>query len=604
MRESDRRIFFTVSMAELSVDQIFEEAARHFFGGKPDEAEPALSRVVAQRPEHAEAIHMQGLIAVGRKDYAGGIDFFRKAIQSRPEWALAHFNLGNALMLTGQRDVAIDSYRRSIALGIQLRDAFTNLAPLLLARGEVEQAAAVFKQATDRFPNDAHFWLDLSGMLIRCGKYPDALAAAQRAVDLAPQQSAAYCNLGTALGKLGHFAGAIAALKQALALGPELAEVHFDLARAYDTSGDAAAAEFHHRRAVEIKPALALGWNGLGVNLVTRGRYDEAIACYERAVSLDPQYADAHTNLGIELLSRGQYERGFKEFEWRDRGTLRTMIRSVQGAARWDGSPLAGRTLLVLAEQGLGDTVHFLRYLAPLSGQDGSVIVECQAELHRLVGDFVRRTDPSIRVIPRGATPPPFDVQCPMMSLPVLLGCSDATPPVTFPYLNPSAEEIEFWKSRLNALPAGPKVGLAWSGNPGHPCNATRSISFSELLPLFAHPEVHWISLQTGSAAWQSLSMKPPANFTDWAAEFHNFNDAALMVNLDLIISIDTSVAHVAGALGRPTWLLLSKAADWRWLRERGDTPWYPTMRLFRQTTLGDWPGVVRSVDAALAELK
>jgi tetratricopeptide (TPR) repeat protein len=591
-------------MDQPNVDQLYEEASKHFFGGRPDQADPILRQVVALRPQHAEAIHLQGLIATGRKDFAGSTGFFERAIQLRPDWPLAHFNLGNVQMLTGQRDAAIDSYRRSIALGIQLRDAFSNLGALLMSRGEIDQAIAVFRAGTDRFAGDAAIWLDLSGALIRHNNPQQGAAAAQRAVELAPQQPTGYCNLASALGKLEQFDDAIAAYQRALQLGPERAEVHFDLATALECKGNNAAAETHHRRATELKPEMPLFWNGLGVNLAKQARFDEAKTAYEKAISIDPNCADAHTNLALELLARGSFEQGLAEFEWRDRCTLRANVLHIDGAPRWDGSPLAGRVLLVRAEQGLGDTVQFIRYVKLLAGQPGTIFIETQGALHRLVSELVRRTDPSIRVIPRGAPLPSFDVHCPLMSLPILLGSRFDSPPVLPPYLRPPADEIAFWKSRLDALPPGLRVGLAWSGNTGNSWNSIRSIALSELWPLADSRPVQWVSLQLGSAAREVPSALPTMKLTDWTAEFHDFSDAALMANLDLIISVDTSVAHLAGALARPTWLLLSRAADWRWLREREDTPWYPNTRLFRQSKLGDWASVIQQVAAALAAFK
>jgi Flp pilus assembly protein TadD len=591
-------------MDQSNVDQLYEEAAKHFFGGSPEAAEPILRQVVAQRPQHAEATHLLGLIAAGRKDFAGSTVLFERAIQLRRDWPLPLYNLGNVLMLTGQRDAAIDSYRRAIALGIQLRDAFSNLGGLLLARGEIDAAIAVFREGTDQFAGDAASWLDLSGALVRYDRPQQGLAAARRSVELAPQQAAGYCNLASALGKLEQFDEAIAAYQRALQLGPERAEVHFDLATALECKGDNAAAEFHHRRATELKPQMPLLWNGLGVNLAKQARFDEARTAYDQAILIDPNCADAHTNLALELLARGWFEQGLAEFEWRDRCTQRANVRNIEGAPRWDGSSLAGRVLLIRSEQGLGDTIQFIRYVKLLAHNGGTIIIECQGPLHRLISDLVRRTDPAIRVIPRGAPLPPFDVHCPLMSLPKLLGCPFDSPPVPPPYLYPPADEIAFWKSRLDALPAGLKVGLTWSGNPGNSWNSVRSLAYSKLAPLADIRPVQWISLQMGNPARGAQAAPPAMKLIDWTTEFYDFSDAALMANLDLIISVDTSVAHVAGALGKPIWLMLSLAADWRWLRGRIDTPWYPTMRLFRQSTLGDWGSVIQPVAAALAAFK
>jgi tetratricopeptide (TPR) repeat protein len=471
-----------------------------------------------------------------------------------------------------------------------------------MTQTDVNQAGklARLRDETARFPDRAGVWLNLSDFLVHHGDLNEAVAAARCAIALEPENTLAYGNLGAALDKLRRFDEALDAFQKALSIRPDFAEMHYNLARSLESRGDTAASETHYRRAIELKPDLAVAWNNLGGNLNRQGRFAEAQAAFERALAIDRNFADAHVNLAFQLLARGQFERGLAEFEWRDRCVARFAMRQIPNRPRWDGSPLQSRTLLVHAEQGLGDTIQFIRYLPLLAERGGRIVFECPCELYRLASDLASRINPSLAVVPRGASLPPFDVHCPLMSLPLMLQVSLAAPPAKVPYLHPASNEIAGWRARLRTLPAGPKIGLAWSGNPEHADNATRSIALDLLAPLARMSSVQWISLQVGGAKLPPASILPGMKLIDWTAEFRNFNDAALIANLDLIISVDTSVAHLSGALGRPTWLLLSHSPDWRWQRGRGDTPWYPTMRLFRQHFPGDWRPVVAEIAAEL----
>ncbi len=264
---------------------------------------------------------------------------------------------------------------------------------------------------------------------------------------------------------------------------------------------------------------------------------------------------------------------------------------------RWDGQDLHGRTILLLYEQGLGDAIQFVRYAPLVSQRGGRAVIQCQGELVRLL-----RSNPDLgKVIPLGATPPPFDVQCPLVSLPFVFRTDLRTIPASVPYLHPEPGLIDSWRQQLALSSAGLNIGLAWAGNPLFREDRTRSIELRQLVPLGAVPGVSFYSFQKSSAADQAISPPPPMKLTPLGPELHDFADTAAALSLmDLVITTDTSIAHLAGALARPVWVMLQFVPDWRWLLDRNDTPWYPTMRLFRQTSLGDWPDVIDRVAKSL----
>ena len=327
-----------------------------------------------------------------------------------------------------------------------------------------------------------------------------------------------------------------------------------------------------------------------------QGRLDDAVVCLRRAVELKPDFADAHGNLAIALLARGDWTEGWAEYEWRWQTPPMIMARREFAQPRWHGEAGSGQTLLVHAEQGLGNSLQFCRY-APLAAERGlRVVVEVQKPLARLLGSL-----PAIQgVVARGEALPHFDLHCPMLSLPRAFGTTTATIPGAPSYLHADSAKVAAWWTRLAALPRrGPRIGLAWAGSSKLRSDSRRSLAPDRLAPLFERPGAHFFSLQKdGPAAPTALPL------TDFMNEMEDFADtAALVANLDLVISVDTAVAHLAAAIGKPVWMLDRFDPDWRWLAGRHGSPWYPTLRLYRQPRPGDWDGVVAAVAHDLISL-
>jgi tetratricopeptide (TPR) repeat protein len=351
---------------------------------------------------------------------------------------------------------------------------------------------------------------------------------------------------------------------------------------------DGTAAEAHMRQAIALQPNLAEAHASLGFLLTGRGDLAAAVSACQSAIDLQPDFAVAHWNQGIAYLLAGQMAEGWAQYEWRKR-RFPAAFDAPPAGPEWDGSPLAGRTLLVLAEQGFGDTIQLCRYLPPLVAEGAQVVLECAPKLMGLL-----RCLPGVTLTPPRAARPPYDVWADQMSLPRLFGTTLETIPSAHPYLHADAGRSAAWAKRL---PAGLRIGLVWAGNPAHSNDRRRSIPVAALGPLFAAASGVFVSLQVGPSA----AIAPQFGLADNAAALPDFGEtAALIAGLDLVITVDTAVAHLAGALGVPSWVMLPHAPDWRWLLHRDDSPWYPSLRLFRQDRPGDWPGVIARVAKAL----
>ena len=335
--------------------------------------------------------------------------------------------------------------------------------------------------------------------------------------------------------------------------------------------------------ALDLRPDLHEAHSNRGIVLGRQGRLDEAETCFRQAIALSPDYADAHHHLAMALLTRGDFAAGWAEYEWRWQTPQMRHAAPIFTQPQWRGEPLAGRTLLIHAEQGYGDTIQFCRYAALAAERGGCVILQVQPPLMRLL-----RTLPNVEVIAQGEAPPPFDMHCPMLSLPLAFGTTRASVPAAIPYLHADPARSVAFAQRVPGVSR--KIGVAWAGSSAHLADHRRSIPPDRLRPLLALEGFHFVSLQKDAT-------RTGLPLTDLTVELTDFADtAALVANLDLVIAVDTAVAHLAAALGKPVWLLDRFDSCWRWLVGRSDTPWYPTMRLYRQPVPGDWDTVLAAV--------
>jgi tetratricopeptide (TPR) repeat protein len=518
-----------------------------------------------------------------------------------PNFPAALSNLGLALVTAGQHEQAIAALRRAVALQSDFADAWGNLGGALDETGERSEAIACFRRAIALRPDSADFYNNLGVLLRADEQIQEAAACYRRAISLRPDTLEAYVNAVDLLRVSGGCEEAIDIGQRGVARRPDYPEIHLSLANALHQAGRIDEAVAVYRRAFVLKPDWPEVLSNMALALPLQGHFDEAIECSRRAIAQRSDYAEAHANLALVLLLLGEWTEGWQEYEWRYRIAGFPNSDRFTAGSHWDGSDLAGRTILLRAEQGLGDTIQFVRYLPLVCAHRGRVLLEVPPELQRLLSGA---NSGGATVIPQGtgAELPAFDVMLPLMSLPAKLGEFDPDRIPKPPYITADPVLQQQWRTRLAAQP-GLKVGLTWAGNANHRRDRSRSIPLSMLAPL-ARENVRFYSLQFGSPASQAASPPPGMTLIDLTREIRDFADtAALVAELDLIISVDTAVAHLAGAMGKPVWLLLPLVPDFRWLLDRQDSPWYPTMRLFRQTRDGDWQEPIARAAEELRQL-
>src|SRR4028118_2081274 len=507
------------------------------------------------------------------------------------------------LMETGDKEEALALYEEIISVDPTCVQARINFGFLKQEKGELEAAIPHYREALALNPHIPQTAYNLAKIFEEQGQVSEAIAHYEQALVAEPDFVPALINLAVALQEKGELVRAIELYGRALEIHPHSWEAYNNLATVLQEQGNLEDALEYYHKALELLPDFVEALNNLGRTFLEKGAVEEAIACYRQAIHLSPNHASAHLNLSLALLLVGDLENGLAEYEWRWEikefktghscviaGAENTVSAREYGPL-WDGSDLQGKTILLHAEQGLGDSLQFIRYAELVKNKGGRVIVVCDRQLHRLFGT-VEGID---LLIVKGELQPEFDVQVPMLSLPYALGTKLETIPANTPYLSPPAG------AEFKLLPdRNLKVGIVWAGNPKHRKNKQRSCSLSQFLPLLDVSGVSFYSLQK-ELSEADRALLNQSSIVDLSPHFGDLADtAAAIAQLDLVISVDTAVAHLAGALGKPVWILLAFSPDWRWLLEREDSPWYPSARLFRQHQRGDWEPVFARVAQAL----
>ena len=473
-------------------------------------------------------------------------------------------------------------------------DALVSQGNALMQSGRFAQAAAIYDRALALNPAEPRAHNNLAVALAEQGQWERAVLAYQEALRQDPGYAEAHYNLGNAFQALVRYVDAIACYDRALELVPGWPSALLNRGRVFAARGQQALAADSYRQAIESRPDYPEAHNNLGLALALQGQFDNAMQHFDRAVELAPQFADAHANRAQLRLLLGDLKRGWSEYEWRCR--LSSWALPTLPIPRWNGQIVSGLTLLLRAEQGFGDTLQFVRFAATMQRGGMRVIVECQPALASLLA----RAAGVDAVVARPSASPPCDAQIPMASLPGMLGVRDiAAVPATAHYLQAHPQLVAQWRDHLTSL-AGFRVGIVWSGSPGHPQNCHRSIAPEHFKGLAEVPGVTLVNLQFKLPTPAGLNAVQLGHVDHGPPSFED--TAAIIANLDLVISCDTVVAHLAGALGVPVWIALSVATDWRWLLERDDSPWYPSARLFRQKRLDEWAEVFVRIKAALEQ--
>lgn len=460
-------------------------------------------------------------------------------------------------------------------------------ASRLHRQGDLRQAEAIYRQLLAQDPKNSNA-MNLLGILAsQSGRHEAAIELIQCAISVRPVPQY-YRNLGLVYAAMSRFADAAAAQRKCLEKEPMSLPANLALGNALMDMDQSQEAVMAFERCLSLKPGEPAALLGLGCALYQTGEFDEALQRLDETIARDFNSATAHCNRGLVLLTRGDLDRGWPEFEWRWKMPIMLARQQALGKPAWDGSDLNGRTIFLHGEKGGGDTLNFARYVPLVARRGGRVIFTCQPELLPLL-----RQIPGVdRFLEPGEPLPDFDVHCSLVSLPAAMKTTLAAIPPQEPLLTADPEKSRHWKERM-PTDGRLKVGIAWAGNVYPP---SRSMPLSMLAPLAHVPNLWLCSLQKGAAAQQLASWQGPP-MTDWTAELHDFSDtAALLANLDLVISVDTSVAHLAGAMGKRAFVMLKTVPDFRWMLDRQDSPWYPTIRLFRQKTAGDWRIVVEEI--------
>ena len=529
---------------------------------------------------------------------------WRAALDRAPDDAVYHARCAAALQRLDRTTDAVRHYRMALALRADWPEIHSNLAAALLADGQAAEAAAACEAALALDPDLVSALNNLGLALCALDRHADALEPLRRAQACAPDNPETAHNLAVIRHRLGDIAAAETALRALIEQRPDWPEAQRSLGNLLRETGRPDDAAGCYRAVLAALPLDFKTYGNLGLVLLNQNRPHDAIAVYEKALALEPGQADLRMSLGIAQLTAGDFDRGWKNYEARWRAASFSSPKRTFAAPRWRGEPLApgtgrpGRRLLIHAEQGFGDTLQFCRYIPLIAARGGSIVVECQPAMRRLLGGVAARyADDRVTVIARGDALPPVDFQIPMLSLPHVLKTTLATVPAAVPYLRAAQAETRAWRQRLAR--GSVTVGLVWSGNANRQDDPMRSCPIDALRPLLGLPGLRLYSLQ------KDRREKLPDGIEDLAPDLSDFGATAAAIDaLDLVISVDTAVAHLAGAMARPVWVMLGHAADWRYLLERDDSPWYPTMRLFRQTHAGDWSHPVRRIGTALAAFK
>ena len=535
-----------------------------FFESSVTQTTASYSNDARQHRRQADVLRDQGSLNEA-------VQCYQKAIDVEPDHATAYNSLGNALKLKNKHAEALKCYQQAVRINPKFAEAYYNW-------GNIERIGGRFQAAIEKY---------------------------HKAVSLRPDFAQAYCNMGITQKAVGDFNNAVNNLQQAIRLRPDLAEAHNNLGNVLNDAGQFTTAITYFRKAVALKPDYAEAFNNLGVAQFYQGQVEDALVSYDAALDLQPDFADAHWNRALAYLIMGRLKEGFQEYEWRFlKSNWQAIYSRRYDTPRWDGKAFQGKRLYIHDEQGLGDTLQFIRYLPLVKDRGGTVIMEAKKPLHGLL-----RSVPGIdELVERSSSAHPAvacDLCIALLSLPAIFETTLETIPNNHPYLFADPKKVAIWRQRLQSEEN--KVGIVWAGRPVAQTDPVglsyRSSDIRYYAPLTQIAGVRIYGLQKGPAAGDVDRLGLGDKITNLGETFKDFSDtAAAIANLDLVISIDTSVAHLAAAMGKPTWLLLPQTADWRWLQWRTDSPWYPSMRLFRQKKLGAWDGVFAKVTHALQD--
>ncbi|HZR60887.1 MAG TPA: tetratricopeptide repeat protein [Xanthobacteraceae bacterium] len=584
----------------LNIASWLVEAFTSHQAGRLADAERLYKQILAAQPDHSDSLYLLSAISYQRGDYARALGQIELALNINSGNSLLWNQRGLALQRLKRLEEAVASYDRVLALWPDHPEALCNRGAALYELKRFDAALASYDRALAARPHYAEAFCYRGSTLLKLSRSAEALASFDCALAVQPDYADAHTSRGELLMELKRFDEALASYDRALALGQDTVELHYNRGNALRELKryDEALASFD--RALALEPDSAITHSNRGVALFHLRRLDEAAVSLARALSLQPDLAAAHFAEAHYRLLTGDLPRGWEKAEWRWQvEPLKSSNKRDMAQPQWSGlQEIAGKTVLLHSADGFGDAIQFCRYAPLVAARGARVILEVlwpQQELMRTLAGVTQ-------VVAQGEPLPDFDLQCPLLSLPRAFGTALATIPAEVPYLHAAASAVESWNARLGPR-CRPRIGIAWSGNPIHHNDHNRSIGLRAFLPLLAGVDAAFVSLQREVRAADAALLRERSDILHFGKELKDYADtAALIANLDLVVSVDTSVAHLAGALAKPVWILLPDMPDWRWLLNRDDNPWYPTARLFRQDETRTWDGVVARAAVALQD--
>jgi tetratricopeptide (TPR) repeat protein len=577
----------------MSTNQTATALAEHD-AGRLDRAESIYRTRLAEAPDDVAALIGLGDVLTDARQLTEAEGFYRRAIELDGESttaAGAYDGLAAIRQDIGDLDTAVTASKKAAILRGNADDTF-GVGNTLEYLGRIPDAIEMFLLATQQRPGFTQAHLKAAQQLLATGRAEESIPHYLKVIEERPDVAELHCNLANARRKTGDLTEALKSCRRAIELNPRLADAHNVMGTIWTDRRRPSDALESFKRALDIKPDLASAMNNMAGILERAGQVKAAGSLFARAVELHPEVVEFHENLGANLLLQGDFERGWLELDWRRLKRTNPGSRAFPQPA-WDGSPLDGKTIVLFAEQRFSDTIQFLRYVKLVADKGGRIVLECQPALVSLA----RQMPGVAEVIAQGDPWPACDCQTALMSLPLHFNTQLPTIPAQVPYITADDQKSATWKNRLQGLP-GRRVGLAWAtGKTGQ--TDKRQLSPATLSRLADVKNISFVSLQKGD----DVAVPPNLPLADFTADLTDFSEtAALIANLDLVITVDTAVAHLAGATGKPVWIMLPAVSDWRWLLDRSDSPWYPTARLFRQSESQGWSEVIDAVAKALQE--
>jgi tetratricopeptide (TPR) repeat protein len=619
----------------MNIDENIQLALKYHQSGNLSEAENIYSEILRDEPNNLYALHYLGILYYQLRNYDSAIKYIKKVLELNPTAADAFYNLGNVYKDSGHLNEAINYFQKSLELNPQNADAHNNQGIIYKDKGQIDEAITSFQKAIQLNPDHVIAYYNLGGIYKDKKQFDDAISCYEKVLGLNPDIIAVYFNLGVIFQEKKQFDDAIPYYQKAIQLNPDFVEAYFNLGNILKEKGQIDDAIAYFQKAIKLNPNFAETYNNLAAVLQDKGQLDQAINCYEKLITLSPNFVEsyialgniyqtlgildkaifyyqkaielerdnalAHFNLAFCLFSLGDLNRGWKEYVWRWKTKKGIDYLRRFSQPLWTGFDISMSTVLLrdepLGTAGFGDTIQFIRY-APLIAKRGvKLIFECKKELISLL----RNVEGIHQIIELGGQLPRFDVHCLLLDLPFIFDISLDNIPAEVPYIPINPVLVQKWEKKMQDYKGKFKVGLIWAAGQG---GGDRSCTFKSYSSLKLGDDIIFYSLQKGAAAGEVKNTPNGMQLIDLTEEIHDFTDtAALIENLDLVISVDTAGAHLAGALGKPVWTLLPFISPWRWMLDREDSPWYPTMRLFRQPSPGDWESVIVKVKDELLKL-